>query len=197
MLNELNMQIEKDYDHLIERIYDRYDNVVRRIVHKGVDMDEAPDLAIKLMLDAVGALHQLREPDKLDAWLNTIVDRGVSRYFKEQAITWEKEISHVMDYEAGEEIDIYDLLADETDVEELIRIAEKTDMIMDVLNCLADKEWSIFVMRNLDGFKFREISEILDINENTVKTIHRRSCIKLKKQAERLYRKEDFYDWDE
>ena len=106
-------------------------------------------------------------------------------------------MSAVMDFETGEEIDIYELVADETTVEELVRIAEKTDMICELLNCLADKEWSIFIMRNLEEFKFREIAEMLDMNENTVKTIHRRSCIKLRKQAELLFRKEDFYDWEE
>lgn len=191
------MEIERDYDHLIERIYARYDNVVRRISRRGVDEEDAPDLAVKLMLDAVSALHQLRDPDKLDAWLNTIVDRGVSKYFKEKFTAWEREVSAVMDYEAGEEIDIYEFVADETTVEELIRIAEKTDMICEVLSCLDDKEWNIFIMRNLEEFKFREIAEMLEINENTVKTVNRRSCVKLKKQAEKLFRKEDFYDWDE
>ena len=38
-------------DHLIERIYDMHDKVVGKLVRKGIDRNEAPDLAVNILLD--------------------------------------------------------------------------------------------------------------------------------------------------
>lgn len=49
-------------DHLIERIYDMHDKVVIKMIKKGIAANEAPDLAINALLDAVEAVDKLRDP---------------------------------------------------------------------------------------------------------------------------------------
>lgn len=171
-----------------------HDAVVSKLVRRGVDMNEAPDLAVKILLDAVEAADQLRNTDKLEAWVMKIADNGVNKYLRSRAKRWEKEISSVSDMETGEEIDIYDMIADEMTVEKLINRAEKTEMLGTLMACLSDKERVVFMMHNLDGMKFREIAKLLDMNENTVRSIYRRCCRRLKAQADLIYGKEAYRD---
>lgn len=143
-------------DHLIERIYDMHDKVVIKMIKKGIAANEAPDLAINALLDAVEAVDKLRDPEKLEAWVMVIAENNGNRYLRERAKHWEIEISSVTNIETGEEIDIYETMADE--------------------------------------MTFREIAERLELNENTVRSIHSRCCRKLKSCAENLYGKEAYRD---
>ena len=181
-------------DNLIERVYALHGDVVRKLMRKGVDISEAPDIAVGILLDAVEHIHQLKNPDKLEAWVMAIAENGANRYLRERAKRWEKEISTVSDMETGEEIDIYDILADEMTVEKILRHAENTAMLGELLSCLGEKERIIFLMRNLEGMKFKEIAKTLNLNENTVRSIHSRCCGKLRKQSDRIYGKEAYRD---
>lgn len=179
-------------DHLIERIYDMHDKVVGKLVRKGIDRNEAPDLAVNILLDAVEAVDKLRDPEKLEAWVMVIAENNGNRYLRERAKHWEIEISSVTNIETGEEIDIYETMADEMTVEKILRHAERTSMLGELLGCLNDKERAIFFMHNLDEMTFREIAERLELNENTVRSIHSRCCRKLKSCAENLYGKTNY-----
>lgn len=181
-------------DHLIERIYDMHDKVVIKMIKKGIAANEAPDLAINALLDAVEAVDKLRDPEKLEAWVMVIAENNGNRYLRERAKHWEIEISSVTNIETGEEIDIYETMADEMTVEKILRHAERTSMLGELLGCLNDKERAIFFMHNLDEMTFREIAERLELNENTVRSIHSRCCRKLKSCAENLYGKEAYRD---
>ena len=163
-------------DHLIERIYDMHDKVVGKLVRKGIDRNEAPDLAVNILLDAVEAVDKLRDPEKLEAWVMVIAENNGNRYLRERAKHWEIEISSV------------------TNIEKILRHAERTSMLGELLGCLNDKERAIFFMHNLDEMTFREIAERLELNENTVRSIHSRCCRKLKSCAENLYGKEAYRD---
>lgn len=181
-------------DHLIKRIYDMHDKVVEKLVRKGVDINEAPDLAVNILLDAVEAVAKLREEDKLETWVMVIAENKGNRYLKERAKHWEREISSVTNIETGEEIDIYETVADEITVEKILRRAEKTAMLGELLGCLNERERAIFFMHNLDEMTFREIAERLELNESTVRSIHSRCCRKLERCSENLYGKEAYYD---
>lgn len=91
-------------DHLIERIYDMHDKVVGKLVRKGIDRNEAPDLAVNILLDAVEAVDKLRDPEKLEAWVMVIAENNGNRYLRERAKHWEIEISSVTNIETGEDI---------------------------------------------------------------------------------------------
>ena len=61
--------------------------------------------------------------------------------------------------------------------------AEQSDTdFYEMISCLPEKYRSIFLLYYGQGFKAREIAEILDINENTVKSRLKRGRLVLKKQ---------------
>ncbi len=188
------MHETKEYDHLIDRIYAQNKTIMKKLKRKGVDENDISDLAVKIMLDAVAAVHQLREEDKLESWLMKIVRSGCSQYFKERSERWGREVSHITDMETGDEIDIYDTIADEMTVERIVRSAEETKVLGKLLEKLSEKERQVFLMHNLDGYKFREIAELLNMNDNTVRSHHRRALIKMETYLEKLKGKEENYD---
>ncbi len=186
--------MDKENDHLEilkQRIYDQYQNIIKRLVIKGVDMDDAPDVASQVMIIAVSKREQLREPDKLVPWLMKIADNEANAYFRVQARSWEREVSVIPDMEMGEEIDVYDTIADEdSKVEEIVMTAIRNELIWDLLSCLNKKEYMIFKLHNVEGYKLLEISKKYNINYDTVRSIHSRTCSKLKRRGEKLLRKE-------
>ncbi|MBO5711918.1 MAG: sigma-70 family RNA polymerase sigma factor [Acholeplasmatales bacterium] len=93
--------------------------------------------------------------------------------------------------ELGEEIDVYDTIADaDSAVEEIVMTAIKNEMVRDLISCLNKKEYMIFKLHNVEGYKLIEISKEYNINYDTVRSIHSRTCKKLKRRGEKLFRKE-------
>lgn len=184
----------KDCEHLEllkRRIYDEYQTIIKRLITKGVDIDDAPDVASQVTITAVNKRDQLHDSDKLVPWLMKIADNEANAYFKAQTKLWEREISIIPDMEAGEEIDVYETIADEdAPVEEIVMTAIKSQMVWDLTSCLNKKEYMIFKLHNVEGYKLLEISEKYNINYDTVRSIHSRTCKKLKRRGEKLFRKE-------
>lgn len=186
--------MDKDHEHLEilkKRIYDEYQTIIKRLVIKGVDIDDAPDVASQVTIIAVNKRAQLRDSDKLVPWLMKIADNEANAYFKAQSKLWEREVSIVPDTEVGEEIDVYETIADEDSmVEEIVMTAINNQMVWDLTSCLNKKEYMIFKLHNVEGYKLLEISERYSINYDTVRSIHSRTCKKLKRRGEKLFRKE-------
>lgn len=186
------MQKSSDYSILNMRIYSRHEAIIRRLVCKGIDIDDAPDLATEIIIKAVDAVEKLRDPSKLEAWLMTITDNSVKRFYKEKSKIRQNEITRAIDNETGEEIYIVEILADKESVEDIIKCAEERHALGGLLNWLNEKERSIFLMRNFYCYKFKEISKRLRMNENTVKSINARCCKKMKTRWEELFSEENF-----
>lgn len=186
--------MDKDHEHLElikKRIYDEYQTIIKRLVIKGVDIDDAPDVAAQVTIRAVHKRSQLRELDKLLPWLMRIADNEAKAYFKRQARLWEREGAVIPDLELGEEVDVYDTIADEDSlVEEIVMTAIKNEMVRDLISCLNKREHMIFKLHNVEGYKLIEISKEYNINYDTVRSIHSRTCKKLKRRGEELFRKE-------
>lgn len=188
------MEIEKDYESLKKRIYDEYPAVMDRLAYRGVDAADLEDLASNVMILAMRKRHQLRDADKLAAWLGKITDNEARAYLRRKAKLWEREVSKISNVETGEELDAVDTLAAEYTVEEIVCSIETRDKLVELIDCLNEKERIIFKMHNVDSYKLNEIAKYLGLKESTVRSIHSRTCRKLRQRAEKILRKEDYYD---
>lgn len=188
------METEKDYESLKKRIYDEYPAVMDRLARRGVNTDDLEDIASNVMLLAMRKRHQLRDADKLAAWLGKIADNEARMYLRRKAKLWEREGSVISNMETGDEINVADTLAAEYTVEEIVCSIETKDELMELIDCLNEKERIIFKMHNVDSYKLNEIAKYLGLKESTVRSIHSRTCRKLRQRAEKILRKEDYYD---
>ena len=56
------------------------------------------------------------------------------------------------------------------DPDRQLRHAELSDLLHKCLNELSDEQREVVIMKEYEGLKFREIAEVLNISENTVKS---------------------------
>lgn len=184
------MNRDSEHDHLL-KIYGYFDDVVEYVRCLGLSKDDAYDMAQDVLIKADKKRLQLRDPDKLKAWIMKIAYRDTMRRLKKLSKQWKNEVSYVNDMETGEEFDIYELLPSVKSAEEYACDYETEYLLQDVLKELNDREQTIFVMHNVEGYKLKEIAELLDINESTVRSIHSRTCKKFMAKLEKRIREED------
>jgi len=174
-----------------QEIYGHFDDIVEYVMCLGMNMDDAEDVAQETLKKACMKHLQLRDPNKLRAWIMKIAYRNAMHQLKKLSKQWKHEASYVKDIETGEEIDIYEVIPAEKSAEECLCDFEREERLLDVLRELSDKEWHVFVKHNVEGYKLKEIAEMLDINESTVRSIHSRVRKKLAGKLEKLIGEED------
>lgn len=99
-----------------------------------------------------------------------------------------REVSNMVKTELGEDLDIYDIVPCEATVENILMEAELRETVDDLLDSLPEINKRIIRMHFWSGYRFTEISYILGINVNTVRSLYRRSLQRLKVNSE------DYFD---
>ncbi|NBI63423.1 sigma-70 family RNA polymerase sigma factor [Clostridiales bacterium] len=161
-----------------ELLCSKYDSVNRILIIENVPKQDRDDLLQDIFINALRSLHQLRDPDKMDAWLWKIARNELIRYWRESirgqgrirstdTEDFEAEISHINDVN-------YRSLEEEFD-----RIAHREDLCR-VLKHLPRKTLVIFRLYYFEGYRLTEISKITGENVNTVKTRHARGLAYLR-----------------
>lgn len=161
-----------------------YDFVVRQVRVHGICENDVLDISEEVMVAAVKSIGSLRSGDNIRPWLTTIVRYEACRYYRKRSRF--AEVSSIIDLEEDRDIDIYDFIASEETVESILQEAERVDMVDTLLDSLPDTSRRVMRLRFWAGYRFSEISDILGVNVNTVKSSYRRGLEKLKAAAELL-----------
>ena len=180
-----------DKDSLLEVLSLKSNYISKLLRVMGVGEDDVEDLRNDVLENAVRRITTLRDEGSIEAWLRTLTMRRASKYFSKRRHG--RELSNIIKMETGEEMDVYDLVADEKTTEHLFQEAERRKAAAMLLNTLSGTEKRIIQMRFGVEYKFSEIAIILSINVNTVKTIYRRSLQKLEKNYYNLFGEEDLH----
>ena len=135
------------------------------------NVEDVKDVIQETLLLSFKNIKKLKDNTKFDAWIITILLNTCKKYYKSR-----KNIIHVPIEENSEVIDHQD------DYEQLNSNID----FFKYLNLLSDDtDKEIFILIYSNDYTTRQISEILNINENTVKTILKRSRDKVQKYIER------------
>ncbi len=167
-----------DKDKRVALLCDNYDYLTNLIRVMGVDENDIEDLADEVFLSAYRSIDDLREEGSMKPWLRAIAANKAKRYFRNRSKR--REISNMIRLEGGEGFDIYDVIADEEDIEKMLQNAERCRAVGEMLDRLNDMNKRIIKMRFWGKYKFSEIADIMGLNINTVKTIYRRSLKQLR-----------------
>lgn len=163
---------------LCEKVY----FISKQLYILGVDDRDIDSLTLDVLEQAHKSLKKLRDVDKIESWLKTIIVRRSSKYFgKKSGII---EISNMFKNEYGEEVNLYDLCAVEKSAEEILIEAERNEDIRRLVASLPPAKKRIIQMRIFGEYKFSEIAEVMKVKENTVKTIFYRTMDELRKEAQ-------------
>lgn len=135
------------------------------------NVEDVKDVIQETLLLSFKNIKKLKDNTKFDAWIITILLNTCKKYYKSR-----KNIIHVPIEENSEVIDHQD------DYEQLNNNID----FFKYLNLLSDDtDKEIFILFYSNDYTTRQISEILNINENTVKTKLKRSRDKVQKYIER------------
>lgn len=167
MNNKLEKKIENE-EQFIEEIL-KYKELLYRIALTRLTNQEDINEAIQeTIISAYNNLQQLKDINKLKPWIIKILINKCNYLYRK---TNHKIISFevMQNYMSKEEKDNSNL---------------KLDMER-ALNTLKYKEKLIIILRYYEMYSIKEIADLLNMNENTVKTKIRRSLEKIEKYYER------------
>ena len=178
-----------DREELLELLCGQYDTVLRAMKVAGVHKNDIEDLAEEVFVAAVKSIDDLRDEKLMGPWVKRITANKVSKYFRKR--NRRREIFGMVKAEFGKEVYLQDLLVEKAPVERVLRQAEDRELVGKLLDTLPDLNRKILQMRFWGNYKFSEIAEILSLNENTVKSIYRRSLKRLKDHYDTIFGREE------
>ena len=170
------------FDILVEKYYKKIYNLAYRFVG---DSEEANDLAQEVFTAAYQNLKKFRGDAKFSTWLFQIAtNRGKNRfkYLKRRGYFANRGQSNGEDERESLERAIPDLT---TNPETLLAGKQIQKIVQDAINDLDPDHKEIVILRDIEGFSYEEIAQMLGLPEGTTKSrLHRARMVvkeKLKK----------------
>ena len=153
-----------------------------KIVH---DQGVAEDLVQESIIKSYKRLDQLEDPEKFESWFTRIVVNECKNYIKPMK---NNELSFTS-VEDDEEYTFENNIEDEKvafSPKENFDYSELKDGLNQVLDELPFEQKMSVILTYLNGYKIKEVAEILEIPENTVKTCQLKGKAAIKKKIEEL-----------
>ncbi|MBK1812699.1 RNA polymerase sigma factor [Clostridium sp. YIM B02505] len=147
-----------------------------RLIHKyliklGCSQDNAEDIVQDTFYKALKYIDGI-QADKMSSWLFKV---AINKYYD----LCRKNNRHI--HMSIDEDIFKETLHDSKLVEDFILDLEQKEEILKVLNSISDIHKNLLVFKYEMGLSYKEIAELLDINENTVKTYLSRAREQFKK----------------
>jgi RNA polymerase sigma-70 factor (ECF subfamily) len=135
------------------------------------------------MLGALKGLNYLRDSSKMKAWIFSIAKAESKRYYAANRQT-------NYDYGAGQE----DESAGLEYLFDFTKTIEEKESVRNLINGLTVDEQQLCILHYYYDLPLKEISEILNANYNTVRSMHMRGMTKMRKQLKQQTEEEVLYE---
>lgn len=176
---------QEGYDRLYQATYKEMYFIARK--YMGNDAD-ALDVLQDAYVQAFLKLDTLQEFDKFPGWLGRIVANTAKNALKKRKMLLFTDLE-----KENDEGEIVELLLEDTDTERQPEVAytekETQEMVHAMIDSLPDGQRMCILMFHLQEMSIREIAEIMECSENTVKSRLNYGRREIKKQAEQLQKK--------
>lgn len=138
-----------DFDQIYEEYFDR---VYYKILSSVKNPEDAEDLAQEVFISVYKNLHKFRADSKIYTWIYRIAINKTYDFFRKKKINLELN-------------------------EEILNIEEAVDLngsiiVKENLKKLEQSEQEIVVLKDIYGYKLREIAELKGRNISTIKSIY-------------------------
>lgn len=172
--------MDQDLHHLFENIYTQYKSAVYSYVcYLTKNSDEAEDLFQETWLRVAKNISTINTLRNIKAWIFTIttnLHRDNIRKRKIRQETWRMRNIYTM--ETGEERGG----SYKSDPEEAVTVSETAKAILGALEKIPEKLQKIFVLKEMEGFSYNEISQILKVPVGTTKSRFHRAIKLLRRE---------------
>lgn len=153
------------------------------------DTFDAEDIAQDVFYELVETYRLMKPVEQLASWLFSVARHKITDLYRKQK-TSPLETSHAV---AGDEEDddvlmLADLLASADDTAENLIMREAVmETVDEALDELPEEQRDAFVMHEMDGMKFEEISTLTGVPVKTLISRKRYAVMHLKKRLQHLY----------
>jgi len=158
-------------DILIELYKSKSRVIYKYLIKRGCSKEEAEDVMQDSFVKAIEYIEVL-DIQKFHSWLFTVSINNYNNYVKRKNIIREITIDDKL---------FYNIVKSKSNIEKSMIQKEDSINIKEVLNNLKEIYKTLLIMKYDMDLSYKEISEILDMNENTVKIYRYRARNKLEK----------------
>jgi len=167
--NELIIQAKSGNDAAFEELIYRYDRSVLAIALKYVhDTDEAKDIYQEVFIRVYRGLKNFEMKSEFSTWLFRIATNVCLSYKSRSKKHLQQSIDEQIAAE-DDEVLKYELADDEMDPGEIMINLDLGDIIRRAVDSLSSKQRMTFILKHYEGYKIREIADMLNCKEGTVK----------------------------
>lgn len=166
--NELILRSREGNMQAFEELVHRYDRRVLAIAFRFTgNMEDAQDLYQEVFIRALNGLMSFRFESRFSTWLYRVTANVClswrSRRNRHRHVSIEAELKPV-DHKSQPD----PLIAPDRS-EELVMKREMAARLKTALSRLSPRQRAVFTLRHFEGLKLREIAEVLDCTDGTVK----------------------------
>lgn len=130
------------------------------------DHDLAMEIGQKTFISMYKNIARLQSPDKFKSWLYRIV----TNYCHEEARRRKRNGTDTQTDSENDEVKTKEVQGYYYNPEKQFKRNELSELLLEALNTLSVEQKEVVIMKEYEGLKFKEIAEILELSENTVKS---------------------------
>jgi RNA polymerase sigma-70 factor, ECF subfamily len=182
--NELIIKAQKGDVLAFEELIYRYDKMVLRIARKYTgDNDDAKDIYQEVFIKVYKGLSNFQFKSEFSTWLFRIASNTCITFKRKYA----KANHFSLDDEKNESY--LSTISDDSGLspDELTLNSESSKKINEALNSLSPNQKMSFLLKHYEGYKIREIAEMMNCKEGTIKKYLFDAVRRLKLQLENSY----------
>lgn len=152
------------------QLVERYQSPIYGLVcHYAGKYGEAEDLAQETFLEAYRNLKQLKEHDKLSAWLKGIAYRVCMNWLRREEKRLQKTVSH--EAATAEEISYEAIITAGVPADEELTRSDIRGAVLDAVASLPEKYQLPVTLRYLQELSYAEIATFMELPKSTVRGI--------------------------
>jgi len=167
---DLIIQAQKGSQNAFEELVYRYDRSVLSIALKySNNEDDAKDLYQEVFIRVYRSIKGFRFQSEFSTWLFRITTNVCLTYKSKSKEHLKVSIDNDYDVEENEIRETKELVYDGLSPEEISSGADLGEIVNAAVESLSPKQKMTFVLKHYEGYKIREIAEMLNCKEGTVK----------------------------
>lgn len=167
---DLIIQAQKGNQNAFEELVYRYDRSVLSIALKySNNEDDAKDLYQEVFIRVYRSIKGFRFQSEFSTWLFRITTNVCLTYKSRSKEHLRVSIDKDIDDEENEIRETTELVYDGLSPEEISSGADIGEVVNAAVESLSPKQKMTFVLKHYEGYKIREIAEMLNCKEGTVK----------------------------
>lgn len=184
---ELIMQAQRGNMDAFEQLVQRHDKKVFTIAAGYVhSADDAKDIYQEVFLRVYKGLPKFKYKSEFSTWIYRITTNVCLSHRSRRKRNLHTSLDQNVSDEDGQPHPLKDTLSDNVSADQHTHNAEITLRVEQALKTLSPRQRMVFTMRHYEGYKLKEIAEMMKCREGTVKKYLFEATARLRKQLKDL-----------